>query len=45
MIKPVQFKPIKWENSMIDTFRTFYFTEFTDLKNEFEIIKTNFVFI
>jgi len=30
---------------LVDTFRTFYFNEFTDLKDELETIKTNFIFV
>ena len=28
---------------LVDTFRTFYFSGFTDLKEELETIKTNFI--
>ena len=30
---------------LVDTFRTFYFDKFTDLKDELEAIKTNFIFV
>jgi len=29
---------------LVDIFRTFYFNEFTDLKDELETIKINFIF-
>ena len=29
---------------LVDTFRTFYFNESTDLEDELEKIKTNFIF-
>jgi len=29
---------------LVDTFRTFYFNEFTDIREDLEAIKTNFIF-
>lgn len=29
---------------LVDIFRTFYFSEFTNLKDELETIKANFIF-